>query len=206
MAGIVARISWGNETTELKEKLSRAVQSAGRQRVINKDIEKLLPETLFLLNTFSWIESTPSPEVGALIEETFWTCNQKTTIAILSTKGIMPSSKIRIAPEELGFVDDIPTLPGLLADVGLIKKLIVYGIITDITISDIKSELEGKALNAAQLQRFLEWLGHNARKSMYTSEAPHFPLKIRHGSKSHNKFWGHMVFPILLFVYLSCLA
>ena len=163
IAGIVSRVSWGHETMELKEKLARNVRLAGRPRISKEDIDAVLPEALFLHNTFNFNESTPSAEVGTLIEEAFWTCNQKTTIATLSTQGVLPSSNVRIS-EELGFVDDIPTLPEALAGVGLIKKLIEYGIITPITITDIKSELERKALSGVQLQKFLEWLGQKARK------------------------------------------
>ena len=165
VAGIVARISWGHEMSELKEKLSRGVRDAGRQRILKEDIVAVLPEAAFLHNTFTWSESTPSSEVGTLMEEAFWTCNQKTTIATLSTQGVLPSAKVRITPEDLGFVEGIPTLPEALAGIGIVKKLIDYGIITEITISDIKSELEGKALNTAQLQRFLDWIGHKARIS-----------------------------------------
>lgn len=163
VAGIVARVSWGNETLELGEKLSRILKSAERKHILKDDIVALLPETLYLHNTFTWNESTPSSEVGTLVEEAFWTCNQKTTIATLSTQGVVPSSEVRIAPEELGFVEGIPLLPEALADVGIIKKLRDYGVITEVTISDIKSELEGKALDAAQLRRFLEWLAHKAK-------------------------------------------
>ena len=161
VAGITSRISWGHETMELKEKLARNVKLAGRPRILKQDIDAVLPEALFLHNTFDFNESTPSAEVGTLIEEAFWTCNQKTTIATLSTQGVLPSSTVRIF-EELGFVDDIPTLPEALAGVGLIKKLIEYGVITPMTITDIKSELERKALSGVQLQKFLEWLGQKA--------------------------------------------
>lgn len=163
VAGIVARISWGNETFELSEKLSRTLSSVGRKHVVNDDIVALLPESLYLHRAFTWYESTPSSEVGTLMEETFWTCNQKTAIATLSTQGILPSSQVRIAPEELGFVEGIPLLPEALAGVGIIKKLMDYGVITEVTISDIRSELEGKTLDAAQLRRFLEWLAHKAK-------------------------------------------
>lgn len=165
VAGIIARISWSNETSALSAKLARAVQQEGRSRIMKEDIVAVLPETLFLHNTYTWKESTPSNEVGTLIEEAFWTCNQKTSIATLSTRGILPSSDVRLAPENLAFVEDIPTLPEALVDVGLIKKLIDYGIITEVTISDIKQNLENKALTGAQLQQFLEWLGHKARIS-----------------------------------------
>ena len=163
VAGIIARVSWGNETLELREKVSRRLRLAERKHVVKEDIVTLLPETLYLHNTFTWNESTPSSEVGTLMEEAFWTCNQKTTIATLSTQGVLPSSQVRIAPEELGFVEGIPLLPEALTGVGIIKKLMDYGVITEVTMSDIKSELEGKALDAAQLRRFLEWLAHKAK-------------------------------------------
>ena len=39
----------------------------------------------------------------------------------------------------------------MLAGLGIVKKLIDYGVIFEITISDIKRELEEKALGAQQL-------------------------------------------------------
>ena len=163
VAGIVARVSWGNETLELREKLSRILKLRERKHVVKDDIIELLPETLYLHSTFTWNESTPSSEVGTLMEEAFWTSNQKTTIDTLSTQGVLPSSKVRITSEELGFAEGIPLLPEALTGAGIIKKLIDYGVITEVTISDIKTELEGKALNAVQLRRLLEWLGHKAK-------------------------------------------
>ncbi len=163
VAGIVARVSWGGEMASLDEKLSRVVGKAGRKMIIKEDVAGLLPEALFLHNKYSFSETTPSSEVGALMEESFWTCNQKIAIATLSTRGVLPSSQVRIEPKELGFVDNIPALPEALKGVGLVKKLIDYGVITEITVSDIKSELENKALDPAQLKRFLEWLLHGIK-------------------------------------------
>lgn len=100
---------------------------------------------------FNFIESTPLSEVGTLIEEAFWTCNKDMSIDILSSRGVMPSSSVRVSVEDLGFVERIPTLPTELAGFGLLKRLREYGVITDITIADLKSELEQKALNGSQL-------------------------------------------------------
>lgn len=58
---------------------------------------------------------------------------------------------MRISVEDLGFVEGIPVLPAALAELGIVKKLIDYGVITEIAISDVKKELEGKALGALQL-------------------------------------------------------
>lgn len=105
----------------------------------------------FPSKAFNFLESTPLSEVGNLIEEAFWTCNKNMSIDILSSRGVLPSSSVRVSAEDLGFVDSIPTLPTELAGYGLVKRLREYSIITDITITDIKSELEGKALNVSQL-------------------------------------------------------
>lgn len=84
-------------------------------------------------------------------------------IDVLSSRGVLPSSSVRILTEELGFVEGIAVLPAPLVDTGPVKRLREYGVITDITISDIKSELESRPLDLSQLQCFLEWVGHKAR-------------------------------------------
>lgn len=164
VAGLIARISWGQQAAELREKLSRTIKLAGKEKISNADVKTVLPDALYLHNQYGWSETTPASEVGTLMEEAFWTCNQKVAIATLSTQGVLPASKVRTEPEEgLGFVEGIPVLPQAIMEVGLIKKLIGYGVITEITISDIKAELEAKALTTEQLRRFLGWLGHKAR-------------------------------------------
>ena len=85
------------------------------------------------------------------MEESFWTCNRKVSIDILSSRGVLPSSSVRVSTENLGFVEDIPVIPDALKEIGLIKKLRDYGVITEITIPDIKKELSGKALGSDQL-------------------------------------------------------
>ena len=164
VAGLVARISWGQEMTELREKLTRNMKAAGREKVVKEDVKAILPDALYLHNQFSWSETTPANEVGSLMEEAFWTCNQRVAIATMSTQGILPASRVRMEPDDgLGFLDGIPVLPQALMKVGLVKKLIEYSVITEITVSDVKTELEAKALTAEQLRLFLGWLGHKAR-------------------------------------------
>lgn len=101
--------------------------------------------------SFTFTESTPSSEVANLVEEGFWTCNMKISIDILSSRGVLPSSSVRVSTEDLGFVEGIPILPDAMVELGLVKRLRDYGVITEITISDIKTELEGKALSTQQL-------------------------------------------------------
>ena len=164
-AGIVCRIAWSGEIVQLKERLSKSLADSQMNKLKQENIEKFLPEAIHMLNQFTFRESTPSSQVGTLVEEALWTCNHNTTIEILSSCGVMPSQDVRIATEDLSFVEGIPVLPSELmkqAD-GFINKLIDFGIITDITTGDIKKELERQALNEKQLIEFLHWLGHKAR-------------------------------------------
>ncbi|KAA6409490.1 MAG: hypothetical protein FRX48_07044 [Lasallia pustulata] len=164
-AGVVCRVAWSGEMDNVRDKLSRKLADAGKNKFSKEHILTVLPEAVHILNTFTFRESTPSSHVGGLVEEAFWTCNRKASIDILSSCGVLPSQDVRIAVEDLSFVEGIPVLPDTLMEQasGFVKKLTDYGIITDITISDIKKELEAKALTSKQLMQFLSWLGHKAQ-------------------------------------------
>ena len=164
-AGIVCRIAWTGEINSLQGKLSQSAKDTKGSKIRPEDITKVLPEAIHILSQFTFRESTPSSHVGSLVEEAFWTCNKSSTIEVLSSRGVLPSQEVRIATEELSFVDGIPVLPSeLLKNAsGFVKKLTDYGIITDITTGDIKKELERQALNEKQLVEFLHWIGHKAK-------------------------------------------
>lgn len=167
VAGIVCRIAWTGEMQVIKDKLSPASDTAGRNKVSREDILGVLPEAIHALNQFTFRESTPSNQVGQVVEEAFWTCNKKASIDILSSCGVLPSQQVRIATEDLSFVEGIPVLPKPLMEQAkdFIDKLTNFGIITDITVSDIKKELEAKALSGQQLGEFLRWLVRKARSN-----------------------------------------
>lgn len=173
IAGIVARLSWNSEMNEMRTKLSREAEISQRHTTNSEQITSILPEALFLHKTFTWTESTPTSEVSNIIEEAFWTSSKNMSIDVLSSRGVLPSASVRVVTEELGFVQGIPQLPEPLIDTGIVKRLREYGVITDITISDIKSELESRPLDASQLQRFLAWVGHKA----YTNEIDYTMVK-----------------------------
>lgn len=163
VAGIVARLSWHSEMSGLRDKMLRTTEGGSNKEVTAEQVSALVPETLFLLETFAFNESTPLSEVGTLVEEAFWTCSKQMSIDILSSRGVLPSSRVRYMSEDLGFIQGIPLLPEPLVNTSLIKRLRDYGVITDVTISDIKSELENRPLDSSQIQRFLTWVGHKAK-------------------------------------------
>jgi len=165
IAGIVCRIAWTGEMDVLKDKISRVSGSAGRNKVSQEDVAAVVPEAIHAMNQFTFCESTPSGQVGQIVEEAFWTCSKNASIDILSTRGVLPSHLVRIATEDLSFVEGIPVLPKPLMEQAkaFIDKLADFRIITEITISDIKKELEAKALTGQQLGEFLKWLVLKAR-------------------------------------------
>ena len=164
-AGIVCRIAWSAEMSAIKENISRSTAVSKKGLIHKEDIEAVLPEAVHLLNQYTPQESTPSSQVGQLVEEAFWTCSKKPSIDILSTCGILPSHQVRLATEDLSFVEGVPVLPKALTDGAqpFIRKLTEFGLITEVTVSDIKTELEAKALKSEQLVEFLGWLTRKLR-------------------------------------------
>ena len=170
VAGIACRIAYAGELADLKLKIERRLADPARSTssrhpsktgIEKEDIASLLPVAIHTLKQFTYQESTPSAQVGQIIEEAFWTCNSNATIDILSTCGVLPSHRVRVATEDLSFVDGIPTVPqGLVEGAkGFVAKLRDFGLLSDITHTDIKTELEARALNEAQLGEFLKWAG-----------------------------------------------
>ena len=157
-AGIAARVSWDEQMSTLKQKLSTGLASDRKPDAISHAISKLLPESLFLLDAFSWNETTPASQVGTILEESFWNCSRTMSIDILSSTGVLPAAKVRLAMDSLDFVDGIPMLPKALIETGIVKRLTDHGIITEVTVADVKSQLESKALTPEQLHAFLKWL------------------------------------------------
>ncbi|KZF21370.1 HATPase_c domain-containing protein [Xylona heveae TC161] len=160
-AGILCRVAWSSEMSEIQDKITRSVQANGKSKVTREDILRVMDAVIHLFCQFSSQESTPSSRVGQLIEEAFWTCNVNASIDVLSTRGVLPSHEVRIASQDLAFVEGIPVLPEELIQgaKSFIGKLKDFGLLSDITISDIKKELEIKALDGNQLGDFLMWAG-----------------------------------------------
>lgn len=162
-AGIITRLAFANEMEELNQKLRRLADSSGT--VSRESVAKHLPEALHTLRNFTFGDSTPSGQVGQIIEEAFWTCFRRATIEVYSSSGVLQSSKVRLGSDELSkFVNRIPVVPNEIKDVPFVKKLIDFGLISHITVSDIKTELEAKSLDKIQLVHFISWAGKKSRE------------------------------------------
>lgn len=163
-AGIVCRIAWTCEMNTIKEKLSRSGTNA----------EILLPEAVTISNQFTYQESTPSSQVGQLLEEAFWTSGKTASIELFSSQGVLPSHQVRLATEDLsGFVHSLPIVPKRLVDDAqtFIRRLKEYGFLTEVSVSDVKDELEKKTLDEKQLHEFLGWIARKMVQGTIPADA-----------------------------------
>ncbi|CAG8929293.1 unnamed protein product [Penicillium salamii] len=161
--GIVCRIAWSAEMATIKSKLAMKI-GPSRTKVRKEDIVDVLPEAIHTANQFVFRESTPSSVLGQTIEDAFWMCNKNASIEVLSTCGVIPSHQTRIAPKDLSFMDSIPALPDDFVNGAkeFVKRLTDFGLVTDITVSDIRRELESNTLRSNQVVEFISWLGRKS--------------------------------------------
>lgn len=157
-AGIVCRIAWSTEMQELQEKIRR--EANGRSKIRMDEVNPFLDEAITAFKNFTYRESTPSAAIGQLLEDAFWTCSKKASIEVVSTCGVLPTHEVRVAPKDLTFMAGIPIIPERLATEAkqLVGKLVDFGLITEVTVSDIKLALESSPLSAVQVAEFLGWL------------------------------------------------
>ena len=162
--GITCRIAWSVKMDFIKKKLNRCTSHSGRSKLTMDDINGILPEAIHVSNQFVFQESTPAAQVGQTVENAFWTCSKNAYIEVLSTRGVLPSHQVRIAPKDLSFMNGIPALPEryMEATKDFVKRLTDLGLITDITISDIKKELEMNTISPQQLSEFISWVASKA--------------------------------------------
>lgn len=159
VAGIACRVAYNGQMSELKDRLQRQMTNSGNKKVSKDDLATIMPAAVHAFKQYTYQESTPSSQVGQIIEEAFWTCNQKASITIVSTRGVLASSEVRLASEDLSFVDGIPVIPDDIVEnnTNFLKKLTEFGLLSEITTADIKKELEAKALDESQLTELLKW-------------------------------------------------
>ncbi|KAF1990604.1 hypothetical protein K402DRAFT_450949 [Aulographum hederae CBS 113979] len=159
IAGIACRIAYSEDMLDLKSRLAREMTQSGSKTVTPKNVQSVLPTAAHIMKQYTPHESTPSYQVGTIIEEAFWNCGLTPSLDVLSTTGVMASSEVRWTDQKLTFVDKIPVIPPELlsgAD-AFLKKLWERGLIRDMTEVDIRRELERRSLDEAQLLELLKW-------------------------------------------------
>ncbi|KAJ2990920.1 hypothetical protein NUW58_g2727 [Xylaria curta] len=158
-AGVMTRLAFTHEMNELQTKLQKAAGTS----ITSKETAVLIPEALHVLKAFTFSDSTPSGLVSQTIEEAFWTAYKKPYVEIYSTRGVLPTSKVRLGSQELEkFVEGIAVVPPELEKIGFVQKLIDFDLLSQITVDDVREELSGKPLTEAQLPNFIQWVAKKA--------------------------------------------
>ncbi|KAI1419115.1 hypothetical protein F5Y12DRAFT_304470 [Xylaria sp. FL1777] len=161
-AGIMTRLAFAHEMTELQTKLQRTAETAGTS-ITSKETAIFMPEALHILKAFTFGDSTPSGHVSQTIEEAFWTAFKKPFVEIYSTRGVLPTTKVRLGSPELEkFVQGIAVVPPELEKIDFVRKLIDFDLLSQISIEDVHEELSTKPLTEAQLPNFIKWIAKKA--------------------------------------------
>lgn len=165
-AGIVCRIVWTSEMGELRTRIANQPSASSKIRM--DQVQPFVSEAITIFQNFTFKDSTPSSKIRELLEDAFWRSSKKASIDVLSSCGVLPTHQVRIAPKDLSFVEGVPVLPERLVEEArpFVDKLVEYGLVTEVTVSDIREALEANTLTSKQLSEFLEWLVKNASKGM----------------------------------------
>ena len=148
-AGILARILYWDEMDMLRKRADGLKLA---------DLEMLYDQAIHILRQFTFKDSTPSVHVGDYIREGFWNCSLS-SIELLSTRGVLPSSQIRLA-NEVTFLEGLAFLPEKIVKGApeYVRTLERGGYVTEITFNDIQNSLAEKPLSSEQSHAFLKWL------------------------------------------------
>jgi hypothetical protein len=122
----------------------------------------LISEAIHLLNLFTFHPTTPAPRVRSYIEESFFGASKDATLPLLTTKGVKPSSTIRIAnTHEVPFLINTPLLPDAIATGAktFIDRLVDAEVLRKANWEDVRGELNGRTLSGEHAVQFLRWLG-----------------------------------------------
>lgn len=166
---------WNNELLALGGYVTRAVYEAdlaevgklwndkvGPNRPKEGDVnaQNLLDRALHLLRFFTFRTSTPSPRVYTALETAFFASARQNTLTLASTRGVKHSALIRFPNAILSeFVKDLAVIP--VSHVEHASDFIVQvrsrGLVGEITMEDVFTELGGRALPVDEMVACLRW-------------------------------------------------
>ncbi|KAL2264301.1 hypothetical protein VTK26DRAFT_7906 [Humicola hyalothermophila] len=170
-AGIMSRLAFANEMADLNDKLKRMSNATDKKTSVisPSDVQKCVPEALHILKTYTFQDSTPSARVAEIIEEAWWTAYKQPSIEVYSSKGVLPTTKVRLSSEDISkFAPGVPVILDEMKQAPVIKKLVESGLIHEVEVDDICQELAAKALDKNQLHHFLQWITARAYDGQFS--------------------------------------
>lgn len=166
---------WNNELLAVGGYVTRAVYEAelyevgklwneklgtARPKDDDETAKWLLDRGLHLMRFFTFRASTPSPRVYSSLETAFFASARQQTLTLASTRGVKHSALVRFPNAILSeFVKDLAVIPpshveGAQEFIGQVRA---RGLVGEITMDDVLSELSGRALEVGEMVACLKW-------------------------------------------------
>lgn len=159
LGGYVTRAVYEAELSEIGKVWTEKVGSS-RPREDDAVAKNLLDRGLHLLRFFTFRTSTPSPRVYTALETSFFASARQNTLSLASTRGVKHSALVRFPNAILAeFVKDLAVIPP--SHVEQASEFIIQvrsrGLVQEITMEDVFSELAGRALSVEESIACLRW-------------------------------------------------
>lgn len=159
VGGYVTRAVYEAELYEVGKLWNEKVGPA-RPKEGDETAKWLLDRGLHVMRFFTFRASTPSPRVYSSLETAFFASARQQTLTLASTRGVKPSSLIRFPNAILSeFVKDLAVIPPTHVEGAqdFIGQVRARGLVGEITMDDVLSELSGRALEIDEMVACLKW-------------------------------------------------
>ncbi|KAF2744478.1 hypothetical protein M011DRAFT_428969 [Sporormia fimetaria CBS 119925] len=149
VAGLACRICYSLDMADIRDRMGR------------ESISAVIPQAAYVYKQYTAKATHPSTVLGEKVVDAFFSCSKERAIAVLSTVGVKSSANVRMPAETLSFLRDVPMIPQELATQALDFFVILHrrGLISELTMSDIREGLDSRALSEEELIEFLKWCG-----------------------------------------------
>ncbi|KAF5326190.1 hypothetical protein D9611_000170 [Ephemerocybe angulata] len=158
VGGILARSAYEFELQDIKTTWGTlkadAIENSSQER------QALIQRSIHAMKFFTFHTSTPSADVSQLLETAFFACSTTSNFPIVSSRGVMNCSEIRMPDASLStFVKDLPVVPQeVISDAPqMLGALQSKGHIKSITFDDVLKELNSRPLSTSEMVSCLQW-------------------------------------------------
>jgi hypothetical protein len=165
IGGFVARVAYETELSAIRNLWRGAAEAnANPNNPGDLDDEQLRSwltgRCLHSLKFFTFYPSTPSAVVSSLLEAGFYSCATNAPFLLVSSVGVKSANDVRIPDPALSeFLKRLPVLPKEIAEgaPGIVETLRARGILKDVMLPDILSELRARPLDEQELVACMKW-------------------------------------------------
>ncbi|KAI9364960.1 hypothetical protein DFJ73DRAFT_619935 [Zopfochytrium polystomum] len=152
IGGLLARIVFEDEMS--------SIGSLYKELTLDEQSELWLQKkAAHAMAAFTFRPSTPSNLVGR-IHSLYFTKLCKNPLSVLSTKGVLPVSSVRLPNEKMkDFIKEIPVFPSEVMTncVELVRELDRNGTVHLVDLGDLLVELEKRVLSADEVKALIKW-------------------------------------------------